>query len=117
MCLPIITGEKEREGGERERKRDIYGLEKGRGTKTKREMGMEQKGTRVGWGNRRETQSHWLRDQVALSGHDDAFVRSRASLPAGDSNAFPVYARVGGGKEGGVRNDKASRGTNSPNVA
>lgn len=54
---------------------------------------------------------------MALSGHGDAFVRSRASLPAGDSNAFPVYARVGGGKEGGERNDKASRGTNSPNVA
>lgn len=117
MCLPIITGEKEREGREREKERYIRFGRSGRGTKTKREMGMEQKGTRVGWGNRRETQSHWLRDQVALSGHDDAFVRSRASLPAGDSNAFPVYARVGGGKEGGERNDKASRGTNSPNVA
>lgn len=42
---------------------------------------------------------------MALSGHD-AFVRSRASLPAGDSNAFPVYARVGGGKEGGGRGEE-----------
>lgn len=52
---------------------------------------------------------------MALSGHDDAFVRSRASLPADDSNAFPVYAREG--KQGIGRNDKPSRGTNSPNVA
>lgn len=46
MCLPIITGEKEREGGERERKRDIYGLEKGEGDKDE---------TRDGDGTKRNT--------------------------------------------------------------